>query len=402
MCAKNLREKKPGRVAAGMEMQRKLRRKKIRPEFKDLIVEGIASDGSKAMTRPDKKLGIYMPFGERFGILRIHFRIDGHGPKRVNTMDPYRAVRQSRHIPEKYISEIEKNDAMLWAIGKGNITIAGEATGEKTIENLQVAAEMMDGEKIEKAVKSLQKIHGSLKGLKVSKKKFSKAQLGTAIKLLNEALEEDPINVQKTIWACTKLFSFRTRYGDWRDREIAYTSAYSDLRGYALRRIRDELLLGYVSDWIRYLENENRGFQMRGLWTRDLAHSDKLEKLIHNGKKVSYGQLGEVTEEFYNDDYNIGKLQRAYTQLVLGNQRMGRRLIREYMLALQVRNPLYAAREMEKETDEYYQKAKKYLISAADLISKKVFSRAVKCLKIAADEIRLKPQTSLHFPSATR
>lgn len=387
MCAKTLREKSPGRVAAGMETQRKLRRKKIQPRFKDLIVEGIASDGSKAMTRPLKKLGIYKPFGDRFGILRIHFRVDGRGPKRVNTMDPYRAVRQSKHIPEKYIDELKTNDTLLWKIGK---------------ENLVIAAESMDEKEMLNTVANLQKVHNSLKRLKVPKKKFSKAQLTTAIKLLNEALEENPINVQKTIWACTKLFSFRTRYGDWRDEEIINTSAYSELKGYALRKIRDELLLGYISDWIRYIEGENRNFEIKGLWSKDLKFSDRLERLVDNGKKVNPDTLGDMTREFYDAGYRLAKLNRAYEHTIWGNQRLAKRLIREYMLALRVRNPLYVAREMEKEEDGYYHKAKDYLTSAADLIRKNVFHRATVCFRDAAEEIkkrRLKPQTSLAFPS---
>ena len=174
------------------------------------------------------------------------------------------------------------------------------------------------------------------------------------------------------------------------------------MRSYALRKIRDELLVGYISDWVRYLEKENRGFQMRGLWIRDLEYSDKLEKLIEKSRKVNPEHLEDMMKEFYDAEYNIRKLNRAYEQLVWGNQRMGRRLIREYMLALRVRNPLYAAREMEKETDEYYQKAKKYLISAADLINKKVFARVVQCFRVAASEVKFRPQTSLHFPSQSR
>ncbi len=388
MCANALDGKKPGRVAAGMETQRKLKRKGFRPEFKDLVEEGIAPDGSKIRTRPMKKLGIYEPLGKKNGLLRIHFRVGGHGPKRINTMDVFRAVRQANHIQEGYLEEIRKNDAMLWRIGKENLIIAAESMDEKTIRG---------------TIENLQEVFDSLKGLRVPEKKFSKKQLGDSIALLREALEEKRINMQKVNWACTKLFSFRIRYGNWRDREIVAISEYSKLRGYALRRMRDEWLLENISNWVRYLGEEKGGFRMKALWKRDLAFSDKLEYFA-NGKKIDSVNFDKVVEGLFTGGYNIRRLHRAQTALIIKDDRRARREIKEYVVLLRVRNPLYAAREMEKETDEYYQKAADYLKTALKLIERNVFHRAVYCFEKAAEEIKKgpKPQKSLDFPSQFR
>ncbi len=393
MCANLLKRedgklKKPGRVLAGMETQRKLRRKKFEIRFRDLIEDGIAADGLKAKTRPSKKLGIYELTGKGTGLLRIHFRIEGHGPKRLNTMDVYRAVRQSRHIQEGYVQELKKNDALLWKVGKENLIIAAESMNEKAVET---------------AIGNLQEVYDSLKGLRVPKKKFSRKQLADAIKLLREALEDKRINMQKVNWACTKLVSFRVRYGNWRDEEIRKTSEYSKLREYALRKLRDDALLRNISNWVRYLGKEKRGFQMKTLWKRDLEFSDKLE-VFTNGKKIDPEKFDKVAEELFAEGYNIRRLHRAQTALILKNQRIARREIKEYVILLRVKNPFYAAREMEKESDKYCQKAAEYLKAAAKLIERNVFNRAVYCFEKAAAEIRMepKPQTSLDYPPQFR
>jgi len=384
MCANSLQGKNPGRVLAGMETQRKLRRKKFGIHFKDLIEDGIAADGSKAMTRPLKKLGIYEPLGKGTGLLRIHFRVEGHGPKRLNTMDAYRAVRQSRHIQEGYVEELKKNDALLWKVGK---------------ENLIIAAESMDEKAVKTAIGNLQVVYDSLKRFRVPVKKFSRGQLSDAIGLLREALEEKRINAQKVNWACTKLVSFRVRYGNWRDEEIRKTDEYSKLREYALRKLRDEALLGNISNWVRYLSMEKRGFRMKALWKRDLEFSDRLEPFA-NGRKIDSEKFDRVVEELYNAGYNIKRLHRAQTALILKDGGRARREIKEYVILLRVKNPLYAAREMEKESDGYCQKVADYLKTAAKLVQRNVFNRAVYCFEKAAAGIRRdpKPQTSLGYP----
>jgi hypothetical protein len=387
-------EKNPKRSAAAMEMWRKRKRAGFKPGFSGLIAEGIASDGSMAMTRETSRLGIYEPYR---GITRIHFRVAEKGPRKSVTTDVYHAVRMTKHIEESYIGELEKNDAILRSI---------------SIENLKLATGQKGREDIEKAIENIKAVLKSLTKIRTPKKTFSREQLKRAISYLEDAIKDrDRINGQKISIACTKLVSFRTRYGNWRDREIEAMKEYSRLRGYALRKMRDEWLLSNISNWVRYLGRERKGFQMKSLWLRDMNFSNKLEKLLENKKKMKLEALEKISEELYNAGrkdgagYNIRKMHRAQEALIAGDEKKARRLVREYMLLLRVRNPFYVAREMGNETDTYYHIASKKLKGAARTIENEAFNVAVERLDQAAEEIRRRvptPQTSFGFPSQSQ
>lgn len=381
------RQPDPRRSAGATEGWRKRKRRGFKPQFSGLFVEGIAGDGSKAMTKELGKLGIYKKYS---GVVSIHFRRNEKGPKTIVITDIYHAVRMTKHIEEGYLEELEKNDRILKSIAVENLKLAFGKKGRKDI------GETM--EKIREVLKSLRRI-------RIPKKVFSREQLKYALSYLEDAIKEkNKIDGRKVGMACAKLASFRKRYGEWRDREAIAISEYSKIRGYALRNLRDQWILYNISNWLRYLGKEKRGFQMKALWSRDLKFSDKLEKLLESGKKIKPEKLGEISEELYNKGYNKSKIDRAYTALIWKDEKGARRLIREYMLLLRVRNPLYAAREMENETDKYYEKAADYLKTAATLIQRNVFQRAVYCFEKAAEEVerKPKPQTSFDFPSPSQ
>ena len=393
MCANTIKGKSVGRMLAGSESHRKMKRKKIKPVFKDLTEEGKAADGTKAMTRPLGKLGISQPYGKRFGILKIRFRREEHKPKKTTLTDIFNGVRQSEHIPENYTKELSKNDAILWSIG---------------IENLKTAAESMDGKTIGDAIENLRKVFKSLGRIKVEKKKFSRKQLEETIALLGKALEKEEIDTGRVNWACTKLMSFRTRFGNWRDKEIVYTSEYSKLRGYALRKLRDDVLLGYVEDWKRYLADKELKYKMKALWKKDLRLYDVLEELIANSV-INRDKLREIFEKYDPEPmepkrrYNMNKLKNAYVELLSGNDEKAEKIIHEYARVIIVRNPLYAAKEMEKEEDEYYHKIAYNIREAAKKIIDKIPDAAVRFLEIAKKEIENPTlQKSLSFPSPSQ
>jgi len=384
MCASE-QKKDPKRSAAAMETWRRRRRAAVVPNFSGLIVEGIAGDGSKAMTKELGRLGIYRKCD---GILSIHFRRDRKGPKTAIVTDVYRAVRMTKHIEEGYLKELEKNDRVLKSI---------------SVENLKLAYGKKGGEEIRETIENIKCVLKSIRRIRVPKKTFSRDQLKYAISYLEDAIkEQDKIDGRKISMACAKLVSFRTRFGNWRDKEVVAIKEYSKIRGFALRGLRDAWILRNISNWTRYLEKEKRCFQMKALWLRDLKFSDKLEKLVESKRKISLEKVGEINRELYDAGYNKNRIDKAYTALIAGNEKEARKLLREYILLLRVRNPIYAAKEMENETDTYYIKAAEYLKTAATLISRNVFSRAVYCFEKAGEEIRnrgIKPQTSLTFPS---
>jgi len=124
---------------------------------------------------------------------------------------------------------------------------------------------------------------------------------------------------------------------------------------------------------------------------------------VESKRKIKLEKVEKISEELFDVGYNINRMNRAQTALIVGNEKEAKKIMREYMLLLRVKNPLHAAREMEKETDGYYHKATEYFEEAAKLINKNVYDRAIYCLKKAGEEIKkrkLKPQTSLGFPSA--
>ncbi len=390
MCATTgSREQKkpnPNRSAAASEVWRKRRRAGIVPRFGGLMVEGIAEDGSKAMTRDLGRLGVYKKYS---GVVSIHFRRKEKGPKTVVVTDIYHAVRMSKHIEKGYIGELDKNDKILKSIA---------------VENLKLAYGKKGRTDIEEAIRNIKKVLKSIRGIRVPKKVFSREQAKAAISYLEDAVkEQDKIDGRKVGMACAKLVSFRKRYGEWRDNEVLAIKEYSRIRGCALRKLRDEWILFNIGNWVRYLGEEKRGFQMKALWVRDLKFSDNLEKLVESKKKIKLEKVEEISEELFNAGYNIKRMHRAQVVLIVGNRKEAKKIMREYMLLLRVKNPLYAAREMEKETDGYYHKATEYLEEAAKLINKNLYDRAIYCLKKAGEEIKkrkLKPQTSLGFPSA--
>lgn len=391
MCATVREEKKkpsPRRSAAAMEVWRKRRRAGVVPKFSGLQGEGIDKEGNRVLTRRLNSMGIYEPYK---GVVRVHFRRNGRGPKTIVITDVYHAVRMTKHIEEGYVKELDKNDRILKSI---------------SIENLKLARGGKNREGIEEAIRNIKIILKSLKGIRIPKKTFSREQLKYAISYLEDAIkDEDRIDGRKIGMACAKIVSFRTRYGNWRDREVIAIKEYSNLRGYGLRKLRDERVLFNVSNWMRYLNKEKKGFQMRALWLRDLKFSDELEKLVENKRKMKPEKLGEISKKLFDAGYNNKKIDRAYEALIWRDEKKARKLVKEYMLLLRVRNPLYIAREMEKETDKYYHKAAGYLKSAAKLIERKIFNRAVYCFEKAAEGITErgpKSQTSLNFPSQSQ
>jgi len=240
MCAttQNREQKKPNpnRSAATSEVWRKKKRAGMVPRFGGLLTEGIAEDGSKVMTKDLGKLGVYKKYS---GVLSIHFRRNEKGPKTVVVTDIYHAVRMTKHIEEGYVEELDKNDKILKSIAVENLKLAHGKKGRKEIEE---------------AIGNIKKVLKSIGRIRVPKKVFSREQAKYAISYLEDSIKDsENIDQQKVIWACTKLVSFRTRYGKWRDKEVIAMKEYSKIRGYALRNVRDRWILFNIGNWIKYL-----------------------------------------------------------------------------------------------------------------------------------------------------
>jgi len=377
-------EPSPARVAGWMEGVRKRKRAAFKPEYKGLFEEGIDSKGNSVLTRRLNSLGVYEPYT---GLVKVCFRRKEGGPRTIVRTDVYRAVRMTKHIEENYEKELEKNDNILREVARRNVELARGG---------------VDRDEIKRIIKNLKIVIDSLKGIKVPTKTFSKNQLIGAVRLLEESINTaDKIDMQKVTWACAKIVSFRTRYGNWRDKEIVMLRKYSELREYALRRLRDERLLENIARWVRYLEAEKRGFQMCSLWKRDMKFSEEITKVV-DSKELSLEKINNLREALSAAGYKIRKIDRAYEALASNGARKAERELKDYAILLRVRNPFCIAEEMKKETDEYYYKAAAYLKTGAELIEKSVFDRAAYCFKEAAEEIKRRkaiPQMSLSFPS---
>ncbi|NYZ76947.1 hypothetical protein H0O02_01375 [Candidatus Micrarchaeota archaeon] len=416
MCAEfqnSERKKHPGRVVGGMETWRRRKRAAIKPQFGGLEEEGIDREGNSIGTRSMEAMGIYEPHR---GTVTINFRRNGYGPRTVSTTDVYKSIRQTKHIEEWYIGELEKNDRTLQSIGT---------------EVFRVRNNPDDRPAIEEAIGKMTEALKSLGKLRAEKKRLSLDELRWAVRNLQDAIkDEGRINGQKLADAFEKYVLFRKMFGPWRDTEVVHTKEYSKLRGYALRKLRDEWLLENTANWIRYLEKEKRGFPMKALWARDLEFSGKLEKLLEH-QRIHPEELAEIKENLAEAGYRVRKLDDAEELLwkiedmkeilsAIGyrarktdgeykqtakRKKEARRQIKDYVLLLRVRNPLYAAEEMKKESDDYCQKAARHLDGAAILINRNRFDVAVERFRQAEDEIRKKgttPQMSLGFPSQSQ